>query len=255
LSRLAGKDAYVKAGFMGLGLYLVGLLTIFVAILIYDVAEIYFLLFFLVPGLIVAAALFFWRRWGLLVAIVGSLIGILFLSEDADLILTTPEAFFDFAATWFGIVGLLIVLVASIAGTVQYIRKQPAQTLAPWPSKLILGVAAVLAVAGVISLVAMIANTGSVSEAEAGDAPEVTAKHTKWSVEQITVPAGDVRLVVKNNDPLLHTFTLDDLDIDVTLSPWSEQVIVLEGVTAGNYGFICRVFDHESDMTGVITVQ
>jgi hypothetical protein len=32
-------------------------------------------------------------------------------------------------------------------------------------------------------------------------------------------------------------------------------VIVLEGVTAGNYGFICRVFDHESDMTGVITVQ
>ena len=68
MNRLAGKDAYVQAGFMGLGLYLVGLLTIFVAILIYDVAEIYFLLFFLVPGLIVAAALFFWRRWGLLVS-------------------------------------------------------------------------------------------------------------------------------------------------------------------------------------------
>ena len=36
---------------------------------------------------------------------------------------------------------------------------------------------------------------------------------------------------------------------------WSEEVVVLEGLTPGNYGYICRVFDHEADMTSVITVQ
>jgi hypothetical protein len=248
------KDGYARAALMGLGLYFVGVLTIVVAILIYDVAEAYFVLFFAVPGVIVAAALLFWQRWGLIVAIVGSLIGLLFLTEDADLILTTPRAFFDFTATWFGIVGLLIVLIAAIVGTVQYFRKSPAPTAA-WQSKAIAGVAAVLGIAAVVSLVLMLANTSSVSEAEAGDAPEVTAKHTKWSVEMLSAPAGEVRIVVKNDDPLLHTFTIEDLDIDVSLSPWSEQVVVLGDLTPGNYGFVCRVFDHETDMTGVITVQ
>jgi hypothetical protein len=42
-------------------------------------------------------------------------------------------------------------------------------------------------------------------------------------VEIITAPAGDVRIVVKNDDPLLHTFTIDDLDIDVSLSPGASR--------------------------------
>jgi hypothetical protein len=71
----------------------------------------------------------------------------------------------------------------------------------------------------------------------------------------VTASSGDVKLVVKNRDPILHTFTIDDLDVDVALGPWSEQVIVLTDLRPGNYGFICRVFDHATDMTGVITVQ
>jgi hypothetical protein len=249
------KDGYARAALMGLGLYFVGVLTLLVMVIIYDIAEAGFILFFAVPGLIVAAALLFWRRWGLLVAILGSLFGLSFLLPEAGLILTTPKAFFDFAAGWFAIVGLVIVLVAAIVGTVQYFRNAPALTMASWQRTAITGIAAVLAVAAVVSLVLMVANTGSVSASEAGGAQRLTAEHTKWDVEMITSPAGEVRLVVKNSDPMLHTFTVEDLDIDIALSPWSEQVIVLGDLTAGNYGFVCRAFDHETEMTGVITVQ
>jgi hypothetical protein len=249
------KDGYARAGLMGLGLYFVGVLTLLVMMLIYDAGEAGFILFFAVPGLIVAAALVFWRRWGLLVAILGSLFGLSFLLPEAGLILTTPKAFFDFTVGWFAIVGLFIVLVAAIAGTVQYFRKAPSPALVRWQKSVITGIAAVLAVAAVVSFVLMLANTGSVSASEAGDAQRLTAEHTKWDVEMITSPAGEVRLVVKNSDPMLHTFTVEDLDIDVSLSPWSEQVIVLGDLSAGNYGFVCRAFDHETEMTGVITVQ
>jgi hypothetical protein len=249
------KDGYAQAGLIGLGMYFVALAIILIAILIYDVAEIYFLLFFLVPGLIVGAALLFWKRWGLLVAILGSAIGILFLSEDADLILTTPEAFFDFAGTWFGLVGLFIVLLAAVIGTIQYVRKQPSAALSASQRTVILGVAAVLALASIVSLVLTALNTGGVSTADASGAQRIEAKHTEWSVTMVTASSGDVKLVVKNRDPILHTFTIDDLDVDVALGPWSEQVIVLTDLRPGNYGFICRVFDHEADMTGVLTVQ
>jgi hypothetical protein len=249
------KDGYAQAALMGLGLYFVAIAVILVAIIIYDIAEVVFLLFFLAPGLIVGAALLFWQRWGLVVAIVGSAIGLLFLLEDFDLILTTPKAFFDFASTGFGVVGLLIVLIAALAGTVQYVRKRPSAALASWQYSAIVGVAAILAIAALFSIVLTALNTGSVSASDAEGAQRITAKHTKWDVEVVTVQAGDVKLVVKNRDPILHTFTIDDLDVDVKLGPWSEQVVVLEGLTAGNYGFICRVFDHETDMTGVITVQ
>jgi hypothetical protein len=249
------KDGYAQAGLMGVGMFFVAMALFLVAVIIYDIAEIGFLVFFLVPGLIVAAALLFWKRWGLLVAILGSAIGILFLSEDAGLILTTPESFFDFAGTWIALVGLLIVLLAAVTGTIQYLRKRPSTGLSPSQRSVVLGVMAALALASIVSLVLTGLNTGGVSAADAAGAQRIEAKHTEWSVTRVSASSGDVKLVVKNRDPILHTFTVHDLDVDVSLGPWSEEVILIKDLKPGNYGFICRVFDHATDMTGVITVQ
>jgi len=61
--------------------------------------------------------------------------------------------------------------------------------------------------------------------------------------------------VVKNKDPILHTFTIYDLDIDERIGPGSEKLIEIGTPRAGIYGYVCRIFDHAADMTGAIIVR
>ena len=57
----------------------------------------------------------------------------------------------------------------------------------------------------------------------------------------------------------MNTFTMRDpargIDIDVRMGPWSEELVEIEPLQEGIYGFICRVEGHEQDMTGALTVR
>jgi uncharacterized cupredoxin-like copper-binding protein len=82
----------------------------------------------------------------------------------------------------------------------------------------------------------------------------VTAKNTLWDVQQIEGTQGEpLKIVVRNNDSVLHTFTIDALDIDARLGPHSETLVVIEP-SAGTYGFFCQVPGHEQ-MAGLITIR
>jgi uncharacterized cupredoxin-like copper-binding protein len=117
------------------------------------------------------------------------------------------------------------------------------------------GILGVIAVLGVVSAVMTVANFGGVSAAADEGATIVTAKKTEFDVESIEGRAGqEVRIVVKNKDPFLHTFTIDDLDIDQKVSPGGEELIEFEA-PAGSYEFICRIVGHEEDMKGTLTIR
>jgi uncharacterized cupredoxin-like copper-binding protein len=209
-----------------------------------------------VPGLIVAAALAFIRRLGLLVGALGGAFGLLALSDGVGLILSVPYSFFDFTATIVGITGCLVLLLASVVGLIESFRGSPRVSAKAWELTAIRGVVAVLAVVAVSSAVATLFNLGSVSAADRAGATIVTAKHTDWDIDVIDVTLGQpTKIVVRNDDPMLHTFTIHDLDIDLKLGPYSEELIVIEPERAGIYGFICRVTGHGSDMTGVIDAK
>ena len=62
------------------------------------------------------------------------------------------------------------------------------------------------------------------------------------------------KLVIENNDPILHTFTIEALDIDVKVGPGSFETYTLDSVEAGEYVFNCKVSGHE-DMDGTLTVR
>lgn len=114
-----------KTALFGLALYFVAVLIIIATILNAapeDTGEI--LLLFGVPGAIVGIALLSVRRWGLIVGMLGGALGVLFLLEDIDFYVTTPQSFFTFTSTWFALIGVLTVLIASLTGTVQYFRKR-----------------------------------------------------------------------------------------------------------------------------------
>ena len=254
-ARTTERDAYVKAALVGLGIYLVGVALITVAVLISEPEEVVFLLFLLVPAIIVGAALVFLRRWGLIVGILGALFGLVGFFEDIDLILTTPKAFFDFSAGLFVIAGLLTLLVACIIGTVQYFRGAVRTDLGQNGKAALGGLVGILAVLAVVSAVLTALNVGDASAEEKQGATVLTAKKTDWDVDMIDGRSGQtLKIVVRNEDSFLHTFTIHDLDIDVRLGPFSEEVVEINA-SAGNYGFVCRIFDHETDMTGALVIR
>jgi uncharacterized cupredoxin-like copper-binding protein len=119
------------------------------------------------------------------------------------------------------------------------------------------GLVGALVVLAVLSLVLTVLNLGGVSEAEEEGATILIAKETDWNIEMIDAgPSSQtLRLVIKNHDPILHTFTVSDFDIDEKLTPGSETLIEIKAPRAGSFGFICRVVGHEEDMSGVITFR
>jgi uncharacterized cupredoxin-like copper-binding protein len=257
----AGADAYVKAAVFGLGIFVAAVLIILVAILILSPSDIIFPIILLIPVTVAFLALRFLKRWGLIIAGLLSLFGLFALTADAGLTLTTPESFFDFVLTLFAIIGLGICLVACVVGTIQYFRKRVPSDPSPNITMALRGLAGLVAVLAVISVVlTVLSATDTVSANEKEGTVELVAEDTKWSTNEIEGRAGQpVRIFLKNDDPILHTLTIKDkdrgVDFEAKMGGWSEQVVEIDALEAGTYGFICRVEGHEEDMTGVLTIR
>jgi plastocyanin len=66
----------------------------------------------------------------------------------------------------------------------------------------------------------------------------------------------DGTLLIRNSDSFVHDFTLDALDVAVTVGPGSETLVDLSGHATGTYVHICSLHsDGETGMIGTITVS
>jgi len=249
------RDVYVKGGLLGLTLLLAGSATYSVAVLIADPARLLIELVIWVPALLVAAALWFWRRWGLVVGTIVGALGSLALFGEFDPALVPPRSFFDFVPTLLALSGIVIVLSASLVGTVQHFRDK-VTTDAARVTQAFKGWVAIIILLAIISAIVTATNAGSVSAEDSAGAISLTAQGIKWNTQTIEASPGEtLRILVKNEDPLLHTFTVHDLGIDEKIGPWEERIVVVEVQEARIYGFICRIEDHKEDMSGAIVVR
>jgi plastocyanin len=256
IQRVAKQPFYVRTALFGLAIYLAAVASFFIGVLLLDPAELPAVVFLLVPALIVASALLILRRLGFAAAIPASGFGLLVFSEDIDVVLTTPYSFLDFAGTIVVFAGLVIVLVASVLGLAESFRGEPRLDSKRWERVGARGTVAALAAVAVVSAVATgLHMTDRVAAADKEQAFTVTARKVAWQPGHIEARAGEpLKLVVRNNDPLLHTFTIHGRGIDVRLGPYSEKLIVIDGST-GDYAYVCDVFGHGSEMTGIIQVR
>ena len=72
---------------------------------------------------------------------------------------------------------------------------------------------------------------------------------------ELSIQAGQAaQIVVKNRDFGVHTFTIEDLDIDVTVVGGSEKLVSLAVPSAGTYQCSCEIEGHD-DMKRTLTVQ
>ncbi|HVM21078.1 MAG TPA: cupredoxin domain-containing protein [Egibacteraceae bacterium] len=70
----------------------------------------------------------------------------------------------------------------------------------------------------------------------------------------VSVPSGaDVALQLRNSGQVSHTFTVEDLAVDVTVEPAGVGVATFSAPDPGTYEFICRF--HPGQMTGELIVE
>lgn len=181
------------------------------------------------------------RKLGLSFGILG---GIALLGNMPAVIseLARPESAPAFILTLYTTIAVIVVLVSGLGIFFGY-TADPARAL-------VLGVVAVFAVGTAASVVVAL-NTPS--DAAAATDIQVTAEKVEFDPEGLTAAAGTVGVWVDNRDGIHHTFTIEDLDVDLEIPALKAKRVEFEA-PPGTYEVICTVPGHES-MTATITVS
>lgn len=171
--------------------------------------------------------------------------------------LATPNSFFDFVPGVLVIPGALLAIVSSVAA-IRAGRRRDAPVRAEGGEArgiriALTAVIVLAALSGVLTL------TGR-STADEGAADEtVVLKDFEFDQSDYSFTAGST-VLVRNDDPFLHTFTIDDLDIDITLNPGSSELVEIPD-ESGTYVVFCRphTFEPEEpaedDMAANLTIE
>jgi len=247
---------YTRIALLGIGLYLLIEAVILVATVVYTPSELWYP--FLVGGLALAGglAILFVRPWGLVVGLLGGLVGVMFSLDSIGENLSSPDSFLDFAyrpVFWGG--GTILVLTGTIGGLVQHFRGRTSARGPAMVTKAAIGLLAVVAALSVYSAALTISGVDHVSAADKQGATILTANALRYDLDTLAAsPGGRTKIVVKNDDPARHTFTVDALGIDVELGPRDERLILLDSPPPGTYEFRCRITGHER-MKGILRVE
>lgn len=175
----------------------------------------------------------------LLVAFIG------FLASSAPFIaptLAVPAAAGDFVLNMASILGALVGIVAAIAVLA---RRRGADT----PRKVVLAGALCLVAATVVSVIALL----NYQDASARDDDiELVTSSLSFSDTTLEVDSEEVGVFVTNDDLTLHTFTIDELDVNLAV-PGGKSGRVSFQAEPGTYTFYC--VPHEYDMKGKLEVR
>lgn len=214
---------------------------------------------FLAPTIVLpwVAALLVWRfgTWAKIVAIVIALAALALMFWTA-FGLAVPTSFFDFAPGLLLVPGALVAVIALIGAIISGRRGHLVAARAGGERRAINIVVVLVGALAAFSAVATIVSRTSVDAADAAAA--VQLKDIAYDQDSYEVPGGS-QVVVRNDDPFLHTFTVDALGIDVQLGP-NSSVLVDIPERAGTFVLYCRphTIDPESptsdDMAATLTI-
>ena len=152
-----------------------------------------------------------------------------------------PSSFFDFVPGILVLPGALLALGGTITALVSRSR---GRAVGSGERRAALAIVTLIGVLGGLSAVLTVTGRDTVPDAVAEDADLVVdLKDFEFDESSYEIPAGGTVLVT-NDDPFAHTFTVDDLDIDVDMGPGDEKIIEIPG-EPGTYVLYCE--PHTSD--------
>ena len=256
MQRLKEKPYYTRIALLGIAMYLFIETVILVVTLIFEPSEWAYAC--IVGGIVAAlgAVIYFVRPWGLIVGVFFGLLGIAFAIDGLGDNLSSPDSFLDFAyRPVVGLAAAIFVLGGSSAGLVQHFRGRASASGPANVTRAVKGVLGLVAILSIMSAVLTVAGVKGVSAADKQGATTITAHVTRFETDILTAAAnGTTKFVFKNDDPIIHTFTIDALNIDVRVGPRSEKLFELKSPKPGTYDFYCRITGHTEQMHGTLTV-
>lgn len=111
-------------------------------------------------------------------------------------------------------------------------------------------------IASAIVLVGLVAwgTASSRPDGKTGDIHMVT-ENVAFSETELNVPAGEITVVVENEDLFWHTFTIPELDVDLRV-PVGAELSLTFAAPPGDYEFVCDIPGHtEAGMRGTLIVE
>jgi plastocyanin len=216
------------------------------------------LFFVVILAIPLLGAFLVWRfgAWAKFVGLLAALLpaGAMFWTAFG---LAIPSSFFDFVPGILVIPGFLIAAISCIAGLVAGRRGHKAPMTTGGERIAIRAIPAVVGLLAIISAVLTFAGRSTASEPGADQT--LTSKNNAFEPKQFDVN-GPARVLIRNDDPFFHTFSIDDLDVDESLTPGDEIVVEIPD-RAGTYVFYCRPHTsdpkkpEENDMAGELIIR
>jgi plastocyanin len=152
-----------------------------------------------------------------------------------------PASFFDFVPGVLVLPGVLLAIGATIA---TFRSTKRGFSTSPGERRAALVILAVVGILAVASAILTVTGRETVPDSVADEADLVVdLQDFEFDADAYEVPAGGT-VVVRNKDPFLHTFTVDDVGIDVEVGPGSEKLVEIPE-EAGTYVLYCE--PHTSD--------
>lgn len=157
--------------------------------------------------------------------------------------LVVPASAGDFILNLAGLLAALVGIVAAIAVIRGLVDTAPA-------ARSLATAAAVVFVLGSAFSIYETATYDSAT-AQEGDV-ELVAKDVEFQDTSLQAEEGEVAVFVDNEDQTLHTFTIEELDVDLDV-PATKSARVTFDAEPGEYEFFCE--PHKEDMKGTLTVE
>jgi plastocyanin len=157
-----------------------------------------------------------------------------------------PESPTDFVPVSMLTVGG-VVAVISTPGAFRAARGRRTDSGVP----AIVGRAALIVLAAGAAL-SLVASSRITSDAPAAGSTAVTLENFAFAPGNVTVGRGPVALYLTNNDTARHTFTVDELGVDVSLAPGQSRLVTFDA-SAGEYRVYCK--PHDPGMDGRLIVR
>jgi plastocyanin len=140
-------------------------------------------------------------------------------------------------------------LVAAFLGIVAAVALLRGREASGAPRALGLAGVGVFVVGAVLSIIATVGYEDATEEQ--GDVTLV-AQDIEFQNTSLTASAGEVSVFVDNRDSTLHTFTIEELDVDLDI-PAGKSARITFDAEPGEYRFFC--VPHEADMEGTLQVD
>jgi len=113
---------------------------------------------------------------------------------------------------------------------------------------------AIFVAAAFATLTATSLLTAAPTSAAAPDVLRVETKNLRFSATELTVTGGAITVRMVNRDLFWHTFTIDELAVDLKVPVGGEQQLTF-AARPGTYTYYCAVPGHSAVMRGTLTVR